>query len=71
MDPDFFSCLQLGRYKGEEIPEADTPRQNIPLPPLGSPTDSYGAAPSKNTDPIHSWNVGTVTHSWIGLTDRS
>lgn len=23
----FFSCLQLGRYKGEEIPEADTPRQ--------------------------------------------
>lgn len=26
-DPGFFSCLQLGRYKGEEIPEADTPRQ--------------------------------------------
>lgn len=26
-DPGFFSCLQLGRYKGKEIPEDDTPRQ--------------------------------------------
>lgn len=26
-DPGLFSCVQLLRYKGEEIPEADTPRQ--------------------------------------------
>lgn len=26
-DPGFFSCVQLARYRGEEIPEADTPGQ--------------------------------------------
>lgn len=45
--------------------------ENIPLPPLGSPTDTYRATPPKNTDPIHNWSLGTMTHSWTGLADRS
>lgn len=78
-DPGLFSCVQLVRYKGEEIPEADTPRQMEALTlqriylfhHWRAQQIVMGQFPARTLTTFTAGAQGIVTHSWIGLTDRS